>query len=242
MIRRPPISTPLYSSATSDVYKRQVREVAFLAVSFKQHLPLGAPALPDAVDSVKGFYTAVIQSGGGVNEHVVYATIGVSLRKIEGMTVAGILRQAMTGKHRGDILPKILSLLNSGQTNQLADAYSVLNTRQWFAGQGQTGRGGFCLGPADMGSVTAVWGKAVIGTMVGDEPGTRRTAPARGLDISWIQAQGVYQSFGERSQHLALSLLELLCRQAECLHRLQAPGGVIPVSYTHLTLPTNREV
>src|SRR5680860_1599976 len=54
-----------------------------------------------------------------------------------------------------------------------------------------------------------------------------RLIDALRLDISCIQAQSVYQSFGERSQHLALSLLELLCRQAEGLHRLQAPGGVI---------------
>src|SRR5450759_5948863 len=37
MIRRPPRSTPLYSSAASDVYKRQL-------IAFPNHLPQFAPA------------------------------------------------------------------------------------------------------------------------------------------------------------------------------------------------------
>src|SRR5665647_3957231 len=40
MIRRPPRSTPLYSSAASDVYKRQLRLLAILAGQLDQ-IPVG---------------------------------------------------------------------------------------------------------------------------------------------------------------------------------------------------------
>ena len=62
MIRRPPRSTPLYSSAASDVYKRQTIGVKTLELMFKNKLNILAVSKHTTivVEKVK-FYKALVR-------------------------------------------------------------------------------------------------------------------------------------------------------------------------------------
>src|SRR5660398_166765 len=63
MIRRPPRSTPLYSSAASDVYKRQPAPSA-LGRNLVQLSPLGMKTFPKVFQMILDFFFRPMDGGG----------------------------------------------------------------------------------------------------------------------------------------------------------------------------------